>query len=250
MIRLASAAALALALATGPVAALDLTNMTDAERQAFREEVRAYLLDNPEVLIEAINLLEQKQAAAEAHADREMIKGYADAIFNDGYSWVGGNPEGDVTLVEFMDYRCGYCRKAAPEVDALLSSDGNIRLIVKEFPILGDASVKSSRFAIAAHQLLGYEAYQQVHEALIAFKGEVTDVALRRLGDGLGLDTDAIMKHMDSDEVTQVIAKNHALARALKISGTPTFILGDQILRGYLPAEQMQELVDEVRAGG
>ncbi len=250
MIRLATAAAMALAIASGPVNALDLNNMTDAERQSFRNEVRAYLLDNPEVLIEAINLLEQKQAAAEAHADRELVKNHADEIFNDGHSWVGGNPDGDVTLVEFMDYRCGYCRKAAPEVASLLKSDGNIRFVVKEFPILGEASLQSSRFAIATRQVAGDEAYEQVHEALMTFNGEVNEIALRRLGDGLGLDTDAILARMDSDEVRQVIAKNHALATQLKISGTPTFVLGDQLLRGYLPEDSMKELVDRVRTGG
>ena len=250
MIRLATAAAMALAIASGPVNALDLNNMTDAERQSFRNEVRAYLLDNPEVLIEAINLLEQKQAAAEAHADRELVKNHADEIFNDGHSWVGGNPDGDVTLVEFMDYRCGYCRKAAPEVASLLKSDGNIRFVVKEFPILGEASLQSSRFSIATRQVAGDEAYEQVHEALMTFNGEVNEIALRRLGDGLGLDTDAILARMDSDEVRQVIAKNHALATQLKISGTPTFVLGDQLLRGYLPEDSMKELVDRVRTGG
>ena len=241
---------LALALAIGPARALELTDMSDAERQAFRAEVRAYLLDNPEVLLEAINLLEQKQAAAAAHADRQLIAANAEAIFNDGYSWVGGNPEGDVTLVEFMDYRCGFCRRAAPEVASLLQTDGNIRFIVKEFPILGEDSLQSSRFAIATKLVAGDEAYAQVHEALMSFNGEVSEIALRRLGEGLGLDTEAILARMDSDEVRQVIAKNHALAQKLGITGTPTFVLGDQLLRGYLPEESMRKLVEEQRAGG
>ena len=248
MMRFVTPAVMALALLAAPARALDLTDMTAAEREAFRSEVRAYLLDNPEIIMEAVNLLEQRQAEAEATADGDMIADNAAAIFDDGYSWVGGNPEGDITIVEFMDYRCGYCRKAAPEVEALLKSDGNIKLIVKEFPILGEASVAASRFAVATKQIAGDEAYAQVHEALIAFKGDIDGVGLRRLGDGLGLDSDAILARMDSDEVTRVLAETYALAQRLNISGTPTFVLADEMLRGYLPADQLAAIVADKRA--
>lgn len=250
MIRFVTPAILALAVAAAPARAMDLTALTEDERTAFRAEIRAYLLDNPEIIMEAVNLLEQRQAAAAAAEDGAMIAAHADAIFEDGHSWVGGNPDGDVTLVEFMDYRCGYCRKAAPEVEALLRADGNIRLIVKEFPILGEASLASSRFAVATKQVAGDEAYQKVHEALIAFKGDVDEVALRRIAEGLGLDGDAILEAMDSDAVTEVLRKNHELAQRLDISGTPTFVLADEMLRGYLPADQMARIVAEKRQGG
>ena len=234
--------------AATPLLAFDPAAMSDSEREAFRAEVRAYLLDNPEVIMEAVALMQQKQADAQDQADLELVQIHADALFDDGYSWVGGNPDGDITLVEFMDYRCGYCRKAVPEVASLLESDGNIRLIVKEFPILGEASVAASRFAIATKQIAGDEAYAQVHDALLAFNGEVSDVALRRLGEGLGLETDEIIDHMNSDEVTEVIAKNHQLAKALEISGTPTFVLQDELLRGFLPANQMAQIIAEKRS--
>jgi len=237
----------ALTFAATPLLAFDPAAMSDSEREAFRAEVRAYLLDNPEVIMEAVALMQQKQADAQDQADLELVQIHADALFDDGYSWVGGNPDGDITLVEFMDYRCGYCRKAVPEVASLLESDGNIRLIVKEFPILGEASVAASRFAIATKQIAGDEAYAQVHDALLAFNGEVSDVALRRLGEGLGLETDKIIDHMNSDEVTEVIAKNHQLAKALEISGTPTFVLQDELLRGFLPANQMAQIIAEKR---
>lgn len=248
MIRSVTPAVVALALLAAPARAVDLSDMTAIEREAFRAEVRAYLLDNPEIIMEAVNLLEQRQAVAEAAADGQIIADNAAAIFEDGYSWVGGNPDGDITLVEFMDYRCGFCRKAAPEVEALLRSDGNIRLIIKEFPILGEASLTSSRFAVATRQIAGDDAYQQVHEALITFKGDVDDIALRRLGDGLGLDSDAILARMDSDAVTRVLTETHALAQRLNISGTPTFVLQDEMLRGYLPADQMASIIAEKRA--
>jgi protein-disulfide isomerase len=250
MIRLsqaAASAALAFGLLSSPAQALDLKEMTPAERAAFGEEVRAYLLENPEVILEAVNLLEQRQAADEAARDEALVAANIAEIENDGYSWVGGNPEGDITLVEFMDYRCGYCRKAAPEVAELLAEDGNIRWVVKEFPILGEASVLSSRFAVATKQIAGDDAYKSVHEALMTMTGEPGEVALRRLADGLGLDADAILARMDSEEVTQELRQTRALAQQLSISGTPTFVLGGELLRGYLPKDQMEIVVKEVR---
>ncbi|MBJ6373145.1 DsbA family protein [Sedimentitalea arenosa] len=247
MIRFAAPALTALALMAAPAQSADLTAMTDAEREAFRAEVRAYLMDNPEVIIEAVNLMEQRKAEAQAEADLGLVAANADDIFDDGFSYVGGNPEGDITLVEFMDYRCGYCRRAKPEVAKLLKNDGNIRVIIKEFPILGEASMLSSRFAIATKQVAGDEAYIQVHDALMELNGDLTDVVLRRLADGFGLDADAILERMDSEEVTAEIAATRALAQKLQISGTPTFVLEDELLRGFLPADQMELIVADKR---
>ncbi len=240
---LAAVAAFAL-----PANALDLESMTDAERQAFRAEIRAYLLENPEVIMEAVAVLEQRETAAQAESDVQMIEDHAEAIFNDGYSWVGGNPEGDVTLVEFMDYRCGYCRRAAPDVDDLVEFDGNIRFVIKEFPILGEQSMTSARFAIATKQVAGDDAYKDVHDALITFGGDIDETALTRISETLGLDTDAILAQMESPDVTEVIAENHQLAKSLGISGTPSFVMGDQMLRGYVPREQMEVIAAEIRA--
>lgn len=238
----------ALAALSLPAAALDLENMTEAEREIFRQEIRAYLLENPEVIMEAVAVLEQREAAAQTEADKALIAENADAIFDDGHSWVGGNPQGDITLVEFMDYRCGYCRRAEPEVTDLIEFDGNIRFVIKEFPILGEQSTLSSRFAIATKQVAGDDAYKAVHDALIAFNGDITETSLKRLGETLGLDTQAIMAHMDSADVNAVIAANHQLAQKLGLSGTPSFVMENQILRGYMPREAMEELAAEIRA--
>ncbi len=248
ILRHAAPALLGLSLISGPVQALDLSSMSDAEKAEFGAQVRDYLLENPEVIVEAITILEQRQAAAGAQADKTLVAENADELFNDGYSWVGGNPDGDITLVEFMDYRCGYCRRAVPEVASLLAEDGNIRLVIKELPILGDASVMSSRFAVATKQVAGDDAYKQVHDALLEFSGDVSDVTLRRISDGLGLDSDAILAAMDSDEVSDEINRTRALAQRMNISGTPSFVLGTEMLRGYLPADQMQDIADTVRA--
>lgn len=248
ILRHTAPALLGLSMLAAPAHALDLNAMSDAERAEFGAQVREYLLENPEVIIEAINILEERNAVAEAAADKELVAANADALFNDGYSWVGGNPDGDITLVEFMDYRCGYCRRAVSEVASLLAEDGNIRLVIKELPILGDASVVSSRFAIATKQVAGDDAYKQVHDALLEFSGEPSEVTLRRISDGLGLDSDAIVAAMDSDEVTAEIAQTRQLAQRLRISGTPSFVLGSEMLRGFLPADQMLQIADGVRA--
>lgn len=238
--------ALAAALAL-PVAAMDLQELTDEERAQFRAEVRAYLMENPEVIMEAVELLQTREAEEAAQADLNLVSQNADAIFNDGYSWVGGNPNGDITLVEFLDYRCGYCKRAHDEVAKLLKSDGNIRLIVKEFPILGDQSVLASRFAVATKQVAGNDNYKALHDALMEFNGDISLPALRRLASTFGLDADAIEARMNSEEVTREIAETRALAQELRISGTPTFVLEDEMLRGYLPYDQLEILVADKR---
>jgi protein-disulfide isomerase len=242
----ALAALLALSL---PAAATDIGSLTDSEREAFRAEVREYLLENPEVLMEAIGVLEQRQAQAEAANDAALLQTHAAEIFSDPDSWVGGNPEGDITVVEFTDYRCGYCRKAYEEVAELIESDGNIRFVVKEYPILGEQSLISSRFAVAVRQVAGDAAYQKAHDALITLRGDATPETLGRLAQDMGLDRDAILTRMDSPEVTAVIEANHKLGEALRINGTPTFVIDGTMLRGYVPLEGMRQIVAEQRAG-
>lgn len=230
-----------------PVAAMDLSEMTDEERAIFREEVRNYLLENPEVIMEAVEVFEERQAAERARADVELVTQNSDAIFEDGFSWVGGNPEGDITLVEFLDYRCGYCKRAHPEVAKLIETDGNIRLIVKEFPILGEQSLLASRFAVATKQVAGDDAYKQMSDALMELSSDVTMRSLRRLASTFELDADAIEAQMESEEVTNVLRETRALAQRLQISGTPTFVLGDELLRGFVPYDGMAEMVAEQR---
>lgn len=247
MLKHLSALGLALSLAA-PAAATDLDNLTGAERDAFRAEVRAYLLDNPEVLMEAIAVLEQRQAEAEGERDAMAVSANADALFSSAFDVVLGNPEGDITVVEFMDYQCGYCRRAHPEVMDLLEFDGDIRLVVKEFPILGEESVLASRFAIATRIALGDEAYVTVHNALMEMRGDVTEPALIALAEDEGLDSAAIMASMDDPLIQQTLEYNHGLAQRLQISGTPSFVFGDQMVRGYVPLDNMIDIVAMLRA--
>ncbi len=244
MRRLAATTALAASLLALPAAA----EMSVEEREALRAEIRAYLLENPEVLIEAMDILQMREEQAAAQRDLLLLADNAAAIFESPDDWVGGNPDGDVTVVEFMDYRCGYCRKAYAEVAELVKSDGNIRFVVKEFPILGEASMLSAQFAIAVRQLHGDAAYEAAHDALIALRGEPTVETLGRLATDLGHDPQPILDRMGTEEVMAVIKANHALADTLEISGTPTFVLKDMMVRGYVPLDAMRDIVAEVRS--
>ena len=224
--------------------------LTEAERQAFRDEVRAYLLENPEVLIEAMDILQQREEDAALMRDVQMVSTNTEVIFNSPDDWVGGNPNGNVTLVEFMDYRCGYCRQAYAEVEELIKSDGNIRFVVKEFPILGEASMLSSKFAIAVRQLHGEDAYATVHDALINLRGEPSTETLARLAKDLGLEAKPILDRMDTPPVMTVIQANYALAEKMEITGTPAFIMDGQVMRGYAPLDVMRDFVADARTGG
>jgi len=247
MKRILLATALAITTFSAPAMATDLMDMTDSERDVFRAEVRAYLMENPEVLLEAINVLEQRQATEEAVNDATLLLNNADEIFNDGVSYVGGNPDGDITMVEFSDYRCPYCKRAHKEVAQLLAEDGNIKFIYKEFPILGPDSLTAAQFAVAVLLKDGPEKYRAVNNALMEMRGDPSEAALSAIANEQGLDAGALLEGMKSSEVTQIIQANRALGQRLKISGTPTFIIGDQILRGYLPLDNMQAIIKEAR---
>lgn len=243
---------LGLVLATAlntPARALDLGNLTPAEKDAFGAQVRDYLLSHPEVLVQAIQALDARKAQDQAHGDAARIAAHAGALFHDPKSWTAGNPKGDITIVEFMDYRCPYCRKAYPEVNTLVRSDGNIRYIVKEFPILGPQSVLASRFAIAVLLADGPEAYGKIHDALMTARGDFTPAFLEHLAARFGLDGKKLLERAKADDVSKVIADNLALGDALQISGTPTFVVKDRMLRGYMPLDGMKQLVDEARTG-
>lgn len=237
----------ACALLAMPLGATEIDDMTAAERQAFRAEIREYLLENPEVLMEAIGVLEQRQAEEEAAAQEVAVADNRPALFNSAFDHVGGNPDGDVVIVEFMDYRCSFCRRAHPEVTELVETDGNIRIITKEFPILGEQSLLASRFAIATNLALGGDAYEQVSDGLMAMRADVTELALARLASDLDLDSEAIFGAMDDPIVQSTIDANRALGQRMGITGTPSFVFGDQLVQGYVPLPNMMDIVAIIR---
>lgn len=237
----------ALLLTATPALALDLGAMSDAEKEQFGAAVRTYLMENPQVLIEAMTELEQRRLADEAKNDSAMIAQLQDQIYDDGHSWVGGNPDGDVTVVEFIDYRCGVCRQVFPHVDETVANDGNVKIIFKDLPILGQESDLSARFAIAVKQNEGDEAYKKVHDHFYSMRGNVTVEGLKATAQDMGFDADKIIADMNSDAVTDVLRKNAQLADALQIAGTPTFIIGDALMRG-MPQTGIIPVIEKARA--
>jgi len=232
---------------TPPALALDLDAMTDREKDLFGQQVREYLLQNPEVIMQVFSILEQRQQATELQEDTALVNAYLSEIQNDGFSWVGGNPDGDITLVEFLDYKCGYCRKAHNEVANLVKTDGNIKLVVKEYPILGEASYDLSRAAVATLQGLGSDAYKKMYNQFIKHDGPVTNEVITFLANKVNLDGQIIVAKMDDPSVADQIAKTRQLGEDLNINGTPTFIINGEIIRGYVPADTMKVIIAELR---
>lgn len=226
--------------------------MGDADRAALRAEIRAYLLEHPEVIFEAVAEYEQRTMAQQADMDSTLVEINADEIYADNHSWVGGNPQGDITLVEFMDYRCSFCRRAFPHMMEFAGEDGNVRLVIKELPVLGPQSEAMSRFAVSVLQLGTSAQYFAAHERLMAWEGDVSDSAFGALAVELGLEAEAVLAQMRSSEVTEVLAENRALAQRLQISGTPSFVIGmpegpGELLRGFLPATELHNVAAQLR---
>ena len=227
--------------------AMDINNLTNADRKVLQKEIRRYILENPDIIFEAADIVRKREAALEVQEDEELIQSNFHEIFYDNYSYVGGNPDGDITIVEFVDYKCGYCRRAAELVRELIAKDDNIRFVVKEFPILGEASLVSSKFAIAVKNIGGPEKYKVAHDILLALTAEPTEIYLRRIAKELELNPEELFEAMQSDLVAQEIDQTAELAQKLQISGTPTFILGDQFLRGFVPLEILKKAIHSER---
>jgi len=222
--------------------------MSPSEKEQFGQQVREYLLDNPEVIMDVFSILEQRQQQAELESDTLLIASNIEEIQNDGFSWVGGNPDGDITLVEFLDYKCAYCRKAHKEVANLVKTDGNIKLVVKEYPILSEDSYELSRAAVATLQSLGPDAYKKMYNQFIEHNGPVNDQAITFLAKKVGLDGQAIIAQMAQPSVDEHIKRTRALGETLNITGTPTFIFNDQLVRGYVPENSMIDIVAQLRS--
>lgn len=211
------------------------------------DAIRSYLLTNPGVIVEAIGVYEQQQKIAEAEADGQLVVDNAEELFNDGFSIVRGNPEGDLTVVEFSDYNCGYCKRAHGEVEKFMEADGNVRLIIKELPILGEGSILAARAALASRAQQDSELYPAFNDALMTHRGSHDEASVMKVAEEVGLDVDTLKKDMESEVVRDQINRTYALARTLKINGTPAFIIGNEVVRGYIPADRMAEFAKVAR---
>mgnify|MGYP001554485978 CR=1 FL=1 len=220
--------------------------LTPAQRAAVEQTIHDYLLKHPELILEAVQGLEAQQKQAEEAKTREVIAAHRRALQDDPNSVVLGDPHGDVTIVEFFDYRCPYCKQVEPQLEALLKEDPKVRLVLKEFPILGPDSLLASRAAIAAR---AQGKYQAMHDALMQARGKFDEPVITQIAKEVGLDAEKLKTDMADPKVDATIRTNHALAEALGINGTPGFIVGDALVPGATDLEKFRLLVKEARSG-
>ncbi len=247
MSRIASRiAALAVAACLGWPVLASAQGLSPQQRGEVETIVREYLKQHPEFLIEVLQAAEEKQQAGQASRARDAIVTERKALTENPADPVGGNPKGDVTLVEFFDYRCPYCKQVKPVVEQVLSQDRNVRVVYKEFPILGRDSVYASRAALAAHKQGRYLAF---HHALMAYKGQLTEDAVHTVAKASGLDVDRLKRDMQDPSVEAVIAANHQVAEKIGIRGTPAFIVGGELAPGAIDAASLKAMIDKARKG-
>lgn len=242
----AIAVAASLAIPALPARAQDdeaILSRTDVETI-----VREYLIANPEVLEEAFTALQVKRQE-EANAKRaEALELMRDDLENSPTDPVMGNPEGDVTLVEFFDYNCGFCRRALDDLNKLVERDPDLRVVMKELPVLGEASVRAAAVSIAVHKVAP-EAYAEFHRKLLGTQGRADDKAALQVVREMGLPLDEIETAMRSDLVGQVVTQSRTLAELLQIEGTPSYVIGDTVEQGAVGFEQLQARINRQRCG-
>ncbi|MGZ8996212.1 MAG: DsbA family protein [Rhodospirillales bacterium] len=222
--------------------------LTEGQSRAVEALVRQYILDHPEVIIESMQNYQIRQQLAEQEAATAALAANRDEIKNDKAAPVAGNPKGDVTVVEFFDYRCAYCKRVLPSVRELLESDKNVRYVFKELPILGPDSMTASRAALAAWSIAP-EKYFAFHAALMEARGNLGEEQVLEIAEKVGLDRKTIKDGMAAPEVEKTIQRNVELAQKLRIQGTPAFIVGDALVPGAVNLDQLKEMVATERKG-
>jgi protein-disulfide isomerase len=232
------------ALASVPWRPADAAELAPEQRRAIESVIHDYLRQHPDVLIEALRAAEKKLKSDAGETAKQALAARRKEIFDDPETPVGGNPKGDVTLVEFFDYRCPYCKQVQPRLQELLAGDRELRIAYKEFPILGSVSVAAARAALAAQRQGKYEAF---HDAMMAAKGEITEDTVYRVAGSVGLDLDRLKRDIASPQIDAALKANQALADALDIRGTPGFVIGDQIVPGAMELSSLRELVAGAR---
>lgn len=217
----------------------------EMSQDQFDQRVHDYILAHPEVVMQALQSLDARQREADAAAAKAVLASRADDIFRDKQSPVGGNAQGNVTMVEFFDYNCPYCRQVAPIMAQAVSDDPQLKIVYKEFPILGPDSVFGAKAALAAEKQGKYTAF---HKALFDAKTRVTEAIVLKIAAEAGLDVPRMKSDMQQPEIQALIDRNAELAQALKITGTPGFVVGDQIFPGATNLETMKKLIEQARA--
>lgn len=230
----------AIAMSIGiPMARADELSDSDVKRLALEA-----ILENPEIIMQAIQLLQQREDQAKAEAIGSVLENQRELLEQDPNAPVIGNPEGDVTVVEFFDYNCPYCKRAAPVVKNVIAGDSDVRIVYREWPILGEGSDFAARAALASRNQGKYEEF---HWALMALNGRATEASVLKVVRELGLDEDQLRADMEAPEVDAHIQVSMELARQLGFSGTPSFVIGDALAPGLITEDEMTRLIVAVR---
>jgi protein-disulfide isomerase len=247
VLRLAFAAGLMVALGSFETEAQSISG---PQRSEIETIIREYLIKHPEVLQEAIAELEKKQAAAEAEKHQAAVKDNADALFNSKRQVVAGNPQGDVTFVEFFDYNCGYCKRAMADMFDLMKHDGKLKVVLKEFPVLGPGSVEAARVAVAVRmQDKSGKKYMEFHQKLLGGRGQADKARALAVAKEIGLDVARLERDMASDEVKASLEESFKLAERLGLNGTPSYVIGNNVVVGAVGLETLKEKVNTARCG-
>lgn len=217
------------------------------DRLEVEKIIREYILENPEIIEEALIELENRSQRAQEEARAETIQAEQDALLRSDADLVLGNPDGDVTLVEFFDFNCGYCKRAFPDVQALLAEDAQLRVVLKDFPILGPGSVEAAKVALAVKRLGGAASASDFHARLMDTQGQANAGRALALVEEMGLDRARVEIEMQSPEIEAVISSNLDLAQRLGLTGTPSFVIGDRIVVGAVGKEPLADAVRSAR---
>lgn len=218
-------------------------------KEEIEKIVREYILKNPEIIEQAIMELRKKQEQAENASRTQAIAANQKLLNESPRGIVIGNPKGNVTLVEFFDYNCGYCKRALEDVSALLKSDPNLKVVLKELPILSPGSVEAARVGVAV-RMQNPAKYWDFHRALLGGRGEANMARALAAAQQAGLDVERIKKDISNPEVDATLAESEQLAKALAIGGTPSYVLGDQLIPGALPHDRLALFIAQVRKCG
>jgi protein-disulfide isomerase len=241
-------AALAAALIVLPAASA--TALTEKDRSDIETIIKEYLISHPEVLREALDALEKRQAQDEQDKQRKVIASNGKLIFDSPRGPVFGNPQGDVTLVEFFDYNCGYCKRAMQDVMQLAKEDPKLKVVFKEFPVLGPGSVDAAKVAVAVRMQDKGGKYIEFHRRLLGQRGEANKERALAAAKDAGFDVARIEKDMQSEEVAATLKESMQLADSLGLTGTPTFVVADELVIGAQGYEALRTRIDAARKCG
>lgn len=243
--RTAALATVFAAFALQDTLAQDAAPASDLPVEQVEKIVRDYLMREPEIIYQALEELQKRQAAEQAEQQKQMLVSRQDDLLNDPATPVAGNPEGDVALVEFFDYRCGFCRRVLPSMQALMAEDDKLKVVFKELPVLGEDSVRAARAALAS-RMQDETLYLDFHLALMS-ADDLSAGGIRTVAASVGLDPDQLEQDMESEEVSKAIDANYQLASALGIEGTPAFIIGETLVPGAVDKARLATLIEEAR---